>query len=128
MPRLWMIDDTEHWHAVAERTVQGCDGWEFEGFFTGFAAEQALGHTQQHEWPTAILMDFYLTSERGDEVTRRLRRITSPRFPIIIGHSTMPSGSRSIVAAGGNIILKKYDDENGINPALEQWLKQYDSK
>ena len=68
-------------------------------------------------------MDFFLVGERGDHVTKELRQAEVRSRPVIVGYSSVASGSAAIVAAGGDLAVRKHADERGINPSLANWLR-----
>ena len=125
MPLLWHIDDGEHLLAVSEATVLLAASWRFEAFTTG---AEALGEYAQRpvaERPDVILMDYFIGYERGDTVTRALRHLDPrPSRTRIIGHSSVRRASESIVAVGGDGILTKHSNSEGINPSLLAWLQE----
>ena len=125
---IWSVDDTNHWHEVTERTCALVTGFTLEHFYTGEAAISAFAHVYGTEaQPHIILMDFYLGSTRGDIVTQSLRGLESHggRHSIIIGHSTAQHGSRAICQAGGDIMVRKHDNEQAFNSSLLGWLQSY---
>lgn len=123
---VWLIDDDPGNHAVAHATVARLPGAAFAGHFSGRAACAALHDAAHH--PDVVLMDFYLAGERGDQVTRRWREaemLAGARRAIVIGYSSMRSGSEAIVAAGGDAVVPKRSDGTGINPHLLRWLEAH---
>ena len=126
MPLLWLIDDTPSLHVVAEATVQLVAGWEFFGHFTGHEAIEEFAHLPAEARPQVILMDYYIGADRGDTVTTQLRTHGSAMHrPVIIGYSSVRSGSAAIVAAGGDLIVPKRSNEAGINPDLLSYLRRW---
>ncbi len=124
MPRLWLIDDTPAMHRVADATGAMVDGWDFDGHLNGADAVAAFEHLGDGIPPDVILMDFYLGDDRGDHVTARLRqRETAHHRPVIVGYSSVRSGSAAILAAGGDLILPKHENSDGINPSLLAYLR-----
>ncbi len=129
--RLWLIDDTPHLHVVARATVALVPGWEFTGFLSGAAALAAYSAAETARpplviLPQVILMDFFLGDDRGDLLTARLRAREAPGHrPVIVGYSSMRSGSEAIVAAGGDVIVVKQQNDRGINPSLMAYLKRW---
>jgi CheY-like chemotaxis protein len=122
--RLWLIDDTPSLHVIAEATAQHIGGWEFSGWLTGSEALAALA--EGAAWPDVVLMDFYIGSERGDRVTRALRRQEpATHRPVIVGYSSVRAASQVIVEAGGDVIVAKVVDDAGINPALLAYLGRW---
>jgi len=123
---LWLIDDTEGNHRITGATAALVPGVRFRGFLTaeeGIAAF-SLAARRPDELPDAVLMDYYLGDLRGDQVTRRLRELEpASARPVIIGHSSVASGSAAILAAGGDLVLRKHADDDGINPSLLAWLR-----
>ncbi len=123
MPRrIWLIDDTPVLHAVAAATIDHAGGWEFTGYLSG---AEAIGDLDAGApWPEVILMDYYIGPERGDRVTRALRRREPATIrPVIIGYSSVRSASQAIVAAGADLIVPKHQDAEGINPSLLAYLR-----
>lgn len=126
MPLLWLIDDTPSLHVVAEATVRLVAGWEFFGHFTGYEAIEEYQHLPTEARPHVILMDYYIGADRGDSVTAQLRAvITANHRPVIVGYSSVRSGSAAIVAAGGDLIVPKRSNAAGINPDLLNYLHRW---
>jgi DNA-binding NarL/FixJ family response regulator len=124
MPLLWHIDDGLHLLAVTEATVLLAASWRFEGFTTGHAALAEYARRSRSDRPDVILMDYFIGEERGDAVTLALRQLDpSPHRTRIIGHSSVRRASEAIVRAGGQGILSKHRNPEGINPALRDWLQ-----
>ena len=69
-----------------------------------------------------VLMDFFLGSERGDQVTRGLRALEGRSRAVIVGYSSVGSGSARIVEVGGDLVVRKHCDKSGINPSLMRYL------
>lgn len=120
--RLWLIDDGLDWHAVTRQTVATLARVELRCFASGNEALAALQHGPA---PEVVLMDFFLGDERGDVLTRTWRRAEGASRALIIGHSTSPICSRMIVAAGGDLVLRKRADATGRNPDLAAWLASH---
>lgn len=123
--RLWLIDDTPDQHLVAARTASLVAGVDFSGFPSASDGVAAYIQAEQAgEPPDVILMDYFLGDDRGDRVTAQLRQLEAAKHsPVIIGYSSVASGSQRIVAAGGNLILRKHATSEGINPTLLRWLR-----
>ena len=123
---LWLIDDTEGNHRIAGATAALVAGVRFRGFLTAAEGIAAFAHAARlpADLPDAVLMDYFLGDTRGDQVTRRLRELEPASVrPVIIGHSSVASGSAAILAAGADLVLRKHADEDGINPSLLAWLR-----
>jgi CheY-like chemotaxis protein len=123
---LWLIDDTEVNQTVAETTVALVPGAAFRGFLVAAEAIAAFARAARRPatLPEVVLMDFYLGDTRGDEVARRLRALEpATRRPVIVGYSSVASGSAAILAAGGDLVLRKHADGRGVNPSLLAWLR-----
>lgn len=124
---LWLVDDSPHHHAVAAATAARVAGIRFAGFLTAAGATAAFARAARGRGasvPDVVLMDYYLGDGRGDQVTRRLRQLEPrTRRPVIIGYSSVRSGSEAIVAAGGDLILRKTGDAEAGNPELLAWLE-----
>ena len=122
--QVWLIDDTPRLHTVARATLRLVPGWSFTGYLTGSEAGDA--YRAGVCLPQIILMDFFLGDDRGDLLTAHLRAIEQPGHrPVIVGYSSMRSGSEAIVAAGGDVIVVKQHNEAGINPSLLAYLKRW---
>ncbi len=122
---IWLVDDAPSNQRVAAATVAALPVFRFESFLNGDGAVAEFAHRVAHaadQLPRVILMDFYLGDTRGDEVTERLRAIHTPLTPIIIGYSSMSSGSRQIVASGGDLVVRKLTAPDGTNPDLRVYL------
>jgi CheY-like chemotaxis protein len=122
---IWLIDDSEANHQAAIATTAKFAWVRLEHFYTGSAAiaefteiESSAGRA-----PDAVLMDYFLDGERGDQITADLRRAEVHSRPVIIGYSSVASGSAAIVAAGGDLVVRKHMDANGVNPSLAGWLR-----
>jgi CheY-like chemotaxis protein len=128
---VWLIDDSEDHHQVARATVQLLPDMDFTGFMSGAAAVAEYERRAQDnsgDCPDIVLMDFYLGGERGDRVTRQLRqREANARRLVIVGYSSVRSGSDAIMASGGDIIVRKHIDGVGINPSLLAYLRSFGS-
>ena len=129
---LWLIDDTADHHRVAAATAALVAGVVFAGFASGRAALTAYarlarpGQPSPRPLPDVVLMDFYLGDERGDAVTKRLRALEpASHRPVIIGYSSVRSGSAAIVAAGADLMLPKRSNAAGINPDLLNYLRRW---
>ncbi len=122
---VWIVDDALSHHRTVGATVLHMPEFTCEGFTDGDTAveEFALRATRAPDrLPRVILMDFYLGGTRGDDVTERLRAVHTPLTPIIIGYSSVASGSRQIVAAGGDLVVRKHTAPDGSNPDLRLYL------
>jgi CheY-like chemotaxis protein len=122
---VWLVDDDHDNHEVARATVEGLGGFLFHGFHSGHAALEAFA---QGGRPEVVLMDFYLGAERGDRITARLRALADGRRPLVVGYSSLHSGSERIVTAGGDVIVPKRCDAGGTNPHLRRFLAQLRSQ
>ena len=124
MRRIWLIDDTPHLHVVARATARLAGGWDFTGYLSGEEAVEAF--IAGHDLPAVILMDFFLGDDRGDLLTARLRDLEPPTSrAVIVGYSSMRAGSEAIIAAGGDVIVTKTQNDAGINPSLLSYLKRW---
>jgi CheY-like chemotaxis protein len=125
---LWLVDDTLEHHATARATLAGFPQVEFTGFEdAGEAIDEyrRLAQREEPELPRIVLMDFYLGEWRGDAVTRELRQLQPAAAPlIIVGYSSVAQGSERILAAGGNLVVRKIRDRAGKNPLLARWLEE----
>jgi CheY-like chemotaxis protein len=122
---LWLIDDGESNHQAAMATVASLPWVRLERFYTGVEAVAAFAdiEAQRGRAPDAVLMDFFLVGERGDQITADLRRAEVRSRPVIVGYSSVASGSAAIIAAGGDVVVRKHADDRGINPSLAVWLR-----
>jgi ActR/RegA family two-component response regulator len=124
---LWIIDDTPLHHDTVAVTAALVPGVRVAGFASaeeGIAAYRAAVQDVR-KIPDAVLMDFYLGDDRGDRVTAKLRRLENhDKRPVIIGYSSVASGSAAILAAGADLSLKKQRNDDGGNPALLEWLRR----
>jgi ActR/RegA family two-component response regulator len=114
-------------HDTAAATAALVPGVRFAGFATAEEGIDAFRAAVREggEIPDAVLMDFFLGDDRGDRVTSTLRRLeTAAKHPVIIGYSSVPSGSTAIISAGADLSLKKQRNDDGINPALLEWLRR----
>ena len=128
MRYIWHLDDTDHWHTISANTIQQIDGWELRSFYTGQdlfnSLEKCINNDQQY--PLIILMDFYLSGERGDQITSAIRKQTSSSPHItIIGFSSVRSCSERICQSGGDSILIKADTGSGLNKYLFDYVSEY---
>ena len=133
LPDIWLIDDTQHWHEVTQRTLARVGGWNFTGFCTATAGLMAYHHLlasrDTRRFPRIILCDFYLDAGwRGDAVCQELRReeaaqASNDHRAIIVGHSTSPIGSQCIVNAGADCIIAKHGEDH--NRSLEKFLRSF---
>lgn len=124
---VWLIDDSEANHQVAQRTIAAFPTVTFVGFYTGAEAVAAFAagqSTSDASVPGVVLMDYYLNEERGDQVTAALRAAERRSRPVIVGYSSVDSASRVIVAAGADAIVRKHVDGRGLNPSLARYLKE----
>jgi CheY-like chemotaxis protein len=125
---LWLVDDTKDHHLTARETVAAWPTVRFQGFLAAEDALEryaALAGGRDAQLPQVVLMDFFLGGRRGDEVTRELRALQPAHRPlIIVGYSSIASGSRAIVEAGGNLIIRKVRDRHGRNPLLGRYLSE----
>ncbi len=129
MPLLvWLVDDTEHHHQVADATVAALPDVELEHFHVGAASVETYRHRLAAEGgrlPDVVLMDYFLAGERGDQVTQALRQAEDRRHrPVIVGYSSVPSGSQAIVQAGGDVVVRKVSS-GAINPHLLDYLRSF---
>ena len=122
---LWLIDDGEANHQAAAATVASLPWVELAHFYSGQEAVAAFSEIEQRggRAPDAVLMDFFLDGERGDHVTAELRQAEVRSRPVIIGYSSVASGSAAILDAGGDLVLRKHADASGANPSLAAWLR-----
>lgn len=123
---VWIVDDALSNHRAVGATILRLPEFACEGFTDGDEAVAEFAHRAAHtadRLPRVILMDFYLGGTRGDEVTERIRAVHTPLTPIIVGYSSVSSGSRQIVAAGGDVIVRKHAASDGTNPDLRLYLE-----
>ncbi|MBA3700627.1 MAG: hypothetical protein H0W78_17405 [Planctomycetes bacterium] len=122
---LWLIDDGEANHQAAITTVATLPWVRLERFYSGMEAVEAFTAIEASggRAPDAVLMDFFLVGERGDQVTAELRQAEVRSRLVIIGYSSVHSGSAAIIAAGGDLVLRKHADDRGVNPSLANWLR-----
>jgi CheY-like chemotaxis protein len=122
---LWLIDDGEANHQAAVTTVASLPWVKLERFYSGHEAISAFSEIEERggRAPDAVLMDFFLDGERGDHITAELRRAEVRSRPVIIGYSSVTSGSAAILAAGGDLVVRKHADASGANPSLLAWLR-----
>lgn len=124
---VWLVDDTAEHHQVADATVAMFANVALEHFHTGVAAvETYRSRTLDHgPLPAVVLMDFFLAGERGDQVTRQLRAVEAPHHrPVIVGYSSVASGSNAIVAAGGDVCVRKVIG-GPVNTYLADYLRRF---
>ncbi len=122
---VWIVDDASSNHRTVAATVAEMPEFSHEAFADGDEAVAEFTHRAAHaaeRLPRVILMDFYMGDTRGDEVTERIRAVHTPLTPIIVGYSSVASGSRQIVAAGGDLVLRKLTAADGTNPDLRVYL------
>lgn len=126
---LWLVDDSEPHHHAARTTLAQVPGFALESFLGGedAVAEFLLrAKTAPQELPRIILMDFYLGDGRGDEFTAAMRAADPPAFhPVIVGYSSVTERSRQIVAAGGDLTVRKRIARDGSNPDLRVYLESF---
>lgn len=124
--QLWIVDDTEDHHHIAEATADQVGEVVVEHFYDGSAAVEAYCQRVGSGGllPDVVLMDYFMGSERGDQTTRRLRAAEPAHHrPVIIGYSSVASGSAAIVAAGGDLSLRKMVG-GPINGHLADYLRR----
>jgi CheY-like chemotaxis protein len=122
---IWLVDDSLDHHQVADGTVARLPGVELAHHYDGVGAlaeYAALQDDPARPVPAVVLMDYFLGAERGDQVTRGLRALERRSRAVIIGYSSVASGSARIVEAGGDLVLRKHCDQSGINPSLLRYL------
>lgn len=126
---VWIVDDADSNHRAAAATIAALPAFELECFHDGedALAEYALrAKTAPQTLPRIVLMDYYMGDLRGDEVTERMRAIHAIAFsPVIVGYSSVASGSRSIVDAGGDVVVRKMVARDGTNPELREYLERF---
>lgn len=122
---MWLIDDSRDHHLVADSTVARLPGVVLVHHYDGVSAEAEYASLQAdpaRPAPVVVLMDYFIDEERGDQVTRALRAVERRSRAVIIGYSSVASGSARIVEAGGDLALRKHCDQTGINPSLLRYL------
>jgi CheY-like chemotaxis protein len=122
---IWLIDDSRDHHLVADSTLARLPGVGITHHYDGVGAlaeYAALQADPAQPAPAVVLMDYFLGAERGDLVTRRLRALERRSRAVIVGYSSVASGSARIVEAGGDLVLRKHCDQSGINPSLLRYL------
>lgn len=122
---VWLVDDSHDHHLVADSTVARLPGvvliHHYDG--AGAAAEYAAVQADPaRRAPAVVLMDYFIGAERGDQVTRALRALERRSRAVIVGYSSVASGSARIVEAGGDLVLRKHSDRQGVNPTLLRYL------
>jgi len=123
---VWIVDDAPSNQRAVGATILRLPAFACEGFGDGEEAAAEFAHRAVHapeRLPRVILMDFYLGHVRGDDITERIRAVATPLTPIIVGYSSVSSGSRQIVAAGGDLIVRKHTAADGTNPDLRAYLE-----
>lgn len=122
---LWLIDDGESNHQAAIATVAALPWVRLEHFYTGAEAIAAFSviEAAKGRAPDAVLMDYFLEGERGDQLTADLRQAEVRSRLVIVGYSSVASGSAAIIAAGGDLVVRKHVDRRGVNPSLATWLR-----
>jgi CheY-like chemotaxis protein len=124
--RVWLVDDSDDPHRVADLTIARLEGVELSHFYSGAEALQAfarLAGGRGPGLPAVILMDFFIGDERGDEVTRALRRLEpASARATIVGYSSMASASERILESGGDVVVRKHRSSDGVNPSLYRFL------
>lgn len=109
---IWVIDDLSENQEMVRRSLfpHGEAYLELEGFLEARVslAEMAARAAGAGAVPEIILMDYFLDSMTGAEVTVQMRSLLHDGArPVIIGHSSVTACSRAIVAAGGDFVLPK---------------------
>ncbi|MEK7414885.1 MAG: response regulator [Planctomycetota bacterium] len=126
---VWIIDDTPSHHTAAAHVVAQLSTFALETFDDGASAVAEFtlrAASAPQTLPRIILMDFFMGDMRGDEATRLIRAIDPRGFPpIIVGYSSVASGSAAIVAAGGDVVVRKRIADDGSNPALREYLETF---
>ncbi|MBA2479544.1 MAG: hypothetical protein H0V44_02695 [Planctomycetes bacterium] len=131
MPRpaipLWCIDDSSEHQSTAEATVALMPRFSFAGYIDAEEAIEAYARSARlslADLPRIVLMDFYLGEVRGDAVTATLRELQPATSRLtIVGYSSVAAGSERIIAAGGDIVVRKHRDGEGRNPSLLRFLQ-----
>lgn len=122
---IWLVDDSRDHHLVADHTVARLPGIGIAHYYDGVSAEADYAVLQADPAlpaPAVVLMDFFLGLERGDHVTRALRALERRSRAVIVGYSSVASGSARIVEVGGDLVVRKHCDQSGINPSLVRYL------
>lgn len=120
---VWLIDDSEGHHEAAAASCARC-GVDFLGFLDPGSAIAAMLAAAPVDRPDVLLMDFYIGDERGDRATRAWREAEPVGYRArIVGYSSMRDASEAIVAAGGDLVLRKRI-VGGVHPELVAWLQQ----
>lgn len=122
---VWLIDDARDHHLVADITVARLPGVALVHHYDGAGAEAEYAAVQADPAlpaPAVVLMDYFIGAERGDQVTRALRALERRSRAVIVGYSSVASGSARIVEAGGDLVLRKHSDRQGVNPTLLRYL------
>jgi ActR/RegA family two-component response regulator len=126
---VWLVDDTAEHHDTARATMGALPGWELVGYLDAAAAVRdfaAIVKQKPRNLPEVVLMDFFLGDTHGNVVTAELRALQPVGAPLtIVGYSSVASASAAIVAAGGDMVVRKHRDERGMNPSLERFLATY---
>ena len=130
---IWLIDDMDHWQAVTQETLRvGNRAWRFAGFLNAQAGLMAYDHALRSggaALPQVLLLDFYIGRDRGDAVALRAWRDPekdhqAPRSTVV-KYSSVLSGSRTICQNGGDVVVRKHNNDAGWNPSLWQWLLEH---
>lgn len=127
---IWLVDDSHDHHLVADATVARLPGVEVAHHYDGVSAAAAYAAVQDDPAlpaPVVVLMDYFIGEERGDQVTRVLRTLERRSRAVIVGYSSVGSGSARIVEAGGDLVLRKHCDQQGVNPSLLRYLRSLPS-
>jgi CheY-like chemotaxis protein len=123
---LWLVDDTPSHHATVRATIAHMPQVRLTAFTEATEAVnrfERLVRESPRALPQVVLMDYYLGSTHGDAVTRALRLLQpSGADLIIVGYSSMAAGSRSIVEAGGDVVVRKTRPDGGPNHELARYL------
>jgi CheY-like chemotaxis protein len=126
---VWIVDDNVCHHQTAALTLARLPLFELEGYASGGSAIAEFASRSELDpslLPRIVLMDYFLGDSHGDTVTSELRRLHDGAFrPVIVGYSSMRSGSEAIVAAGGDVIVRKRIAHDGSNPDLRVYLDSY---
>jgi len=124
---VWLIDDTDAHHQVAEDTAALVGACVVEHYYSGAEGLEAYAQriADRATLPDVVLMDFFLGDDHGDAVTRRLRALDPVHHrPVIVGYSSVASASAAIIAAGGDVAVRKVIGD-GINPHLAEYLRRW---